>query len=118
MFHTKLQGQDGERYAESECAGVLTAGNDATLADEGVLTTALAIKTGLVTVSDETNEKSAVFTVHNAGGTVTVTKLNGDAALTKTKDTASSVNLYVEDGVFKVQNLTGAEANVIVKNYA
>lgn len=118
MFHIKTKGEGGARYASAEVEGVLTSGKDATIAAAAVATSDLDITTGLITVEDTTNGKSAVISAHNAAGTTTLSILNGDAIFSVAEATASKINVYVEAGVVKVQNNTGAEIDVNVKAYA
>ena len=118
MFHIKTKGEGAERHAEAEAVGVKTAGKTETLADDGVLVTAIDNTTGVLLVEDLTNENSAVISVHNAAGTPTPTKVNGAASIAVAKDNADTLNAYYEDGVVKVQNLLGEEIEVNVKAYA
>lgn len=118
MFHIKTKGTSGERHAEAEAVGILLAGKQATLADAAVAVSELDTTTGIVLVEDTTNGDSAVISVHNAGGTPALGKVAGVAGIAVAKDTASSVNVYIEDGVIKVQNSTGAEIDVVLKAYA
>lgn len=118
MFHIVTKGTGGERHAEGEAVGVLLAGKTATLADAAVVASAIDATTGILLVEDTTNGNSAVVSVHNAAGTPTLTKVNGVAGIAVAKDTATSINVYIEDGVIKVQNSTGAELDIVIKAYA
>lgn len=117
MFHAKNKGQAGNKYSESEQQAVKVAGYSETLANAEVLTSDIDEKTGLLLVEDNTNDNGGVVSLHNNGGTATPTKQAGAAAITIAKDTASSVNVYVEDGVVKVQNLTGGAIDLTLKGY-
>lgn len=68
-------------------------------------------------VEDTTNEDSGIVALINTAGTKTTTKLAGPTVITATKDTASSINVYFENDVINVQNLTGGAIDITVKPY-
>jgi len=84
-----------------------------TIADAAVGATTIAAKAGKIIVDEGSN--SANIDIINTADTVTTVKENGPALITITKDNASTINIYVENDVVNVQNLTGAEITVTVK---
>jgi len=84
-----------------------------TIADAAVGATSIDAKAGTIIVDEGSN--SANINIINTADTVTTVKENGPALFTITKDTAASINVYIENGVVNVQNLTGAEITVTVK---
>jgi hypothetical protein len=115
--HAKNLDQTGRSAFVVEHEVVETKGNvSGTLADAGVFDAGPA-STGVVTVEETVNGNSGTFDVINTAGTLSTVKRNGPVLFTHTKDTAASINVYVENGNLQVQNLTGADINVTVKSY-
>lgn len=115
MLNAIQKGQEGNKVANLDAMGVEAGGFKNTLADAGVADSGVDAVTGTFFVVDETNNDSATLSLFNDGGTLTLAKTVGATAITVTKDTASSVNVYFESGTLQVQNLTGAEAIINVK---
>lgn len=105
-----VSGQTIDSY--EDLAGVVPS---QTLANSGVYDTGIESLTGFLTVEDSTNGDSAIATVHLNGDTLTIASVAGSSSITATKDTASSVNVYVESGSIQIQNLSGASAVITAK---
>ncbi len=84
--------------------------------DTGIVVTEFA-EAGLYIVSDDTTGDAGIISVINTAGTLSAIKTAGPTVITIAKDTASSVNAYIETGVLKVQNLTGGDIDITVKPY-
>lgn len=118
MLNHKEVGEKGQRHTEIQTSGLRMKGFKNTLADAAVAVSASPVESGIIIVEDSTNGKGAVISAHNNAGTLVFTKLAGSNDITIAKDTAGDVNVYVEAGEIKVQNLTGAEAVISVKSYS
>lgn len=76
-----------------------------TIADDGVYDTGIDAFTGSFNIS--LGDDSAVALCHVASGTQVISSVTGSSALSDTKDTDTKVNVYVEGGSIKIQNLSG-----------
>lgn len=87
----------------------------ATVADNGVLTTAIITPAfGMLVVRDATNAKVALYKVEST----TLTSIGtNDAEFTTTKDSASKVNVYAESNLINVQNKTGGSLDLAATFY-
>lgn len=111
MGNFKVLGLIGGEVVRSydEQAGVNPA---QVLADAAIADTGAAIS-GVWIV--ESGDDSAVLASSSDGGTVSVSKIAGSASISVAKDTASSINVYVEGGTIQIQNTTGADATISAK---
>lgn len=116
MTHGRVLGVDagGEavRVVVGEGIAVEAAGLSATLADTDVLETRVTSGTGHVLAKDNTNGDSHIFSLHTEAGVLVLAAVAGSTNFSATKDTASKINVYVEAGEVKVQNLLGADTDV------
>ncbi len=90
-------------------AGVIPA---VAIADAGVVDLG-AFYSGVWVV--EVTDESAILASTEDGGSGSIDKLAGSASVATTKDTASSINVYVESDTIQIQNLTGAEVIISAK---
>jgi len=86
------------------------------LADAGVVASKFD-GAGLYIVEDATTGDAAVISAIKTAGTLSVDKVAGPTVITTTKDTASSVNVYVEGGFITGQNLTGGSIDLVIKPF-
>ena len=116
LVHGKVikVGADGEaiRSAVVEAMTVEAAGLTVTLADTDAYATGVAEATGILTVTNVTDEHSAMFTLHMEAGVVTIGSLVAHSSFSTTVDTASKVNVYVDAGEVKVQNVLGGDRTI------
>lgn len=88
-----------------------------TLAIDGVFDTGIEDLTGYLTIKDVTNESTSIALCHLHNGAQVIESISGSANIGSAKNTASKLNAYVEGGIIKIQNKTGAEvvfaANII-----
>jgi hypothetical protein len=116
--HARVLNGTGESVFVIEHEGIEVKGaTEAGVIDTGVVVTDFA-GVGNYIVSDDTTGDGGTISVIETAGTLSTVKLSGPAVITVTKDTASSVNVYIEDGVLKVQNLTGGAIDLTVKPFA
>lgn len=104
----------GKQGATGQVVSLSIEGDKGTLADAAVLTTEFA-EAGLYLVGTANN--SAMVSVVNTAGTLAAQLQVTNANVTITKGTATKLNVYMEDDVLKVQNLTGASVDATVKAY-
>ena len=90
-------------------AGVIPA---VTIADSAVVDLG-AFYSGVWVV--EVTDESAILASTEDGGSGSIDKLAGSASVSTTKDTASSINVYVESDTIQIQNLTGADVIISAK---
>lgn len=83
------------------------------IADAGVLDTGISDFTGHFNI--DLGSDSAIIPCTIASDAEVLGTKIGAAVITTTKDTASSVNVYVEDGNIKIQNLTGGSVDVTAR---
>lgn len=105
------------KQAEVQTSALKLKGDSQDIEVDATYDSSFSDKTSLLIISDNTNEASAIISIHNAAGTATLTKLAGSANIGIVKDAASKLNVYVEGGVIVVQNKLAALANVTVKEY-
>lgn len=80
------------------------------IASTEVFDTEIDSFTGTLTIS--IGDDSAVVPCYKTAGVQVVGTVAGGAEFSGTKDTASKLNIYVEDGNIVLQNLTGADVEV------
>ena len=90
-------------------AGVIPA---VTIADSAVVDLG-AFYSGVWVV--EITDESAILTSTISGASGTIDRVAGSAVISDTKDTASSINVYVESDTIQIQNLTGADVIISAK---
>jgi hypothetical protein len=114
---TKSLGQTGDEYAIVEAIGASMRGETISLETTIIGTPQIQTGTGNLVVTNVTAENSAVISLHLAAGVPVVSKLYGAASITITKDNASTINVYVDAGVIKIQNNLATTAEINVKSY-
>lgn len=80
------------------------------IASTEVFDTEIDSFTGIITLS--IGDDSGVVTCYKTAGVQVVGAVSGGAEFSDTEDNASTLNVYVEDGNIKLQNLTGADIEV------
>lgn len=86
-----------------------------TLADGDAVNAGLKGVTGHLAIKDLTADSSALAVCHVDEGLQVIDNLAGAGTISDSKDTASSVNVYVESGSIFVQNTTGADVEVSIE---
>lgn len=79
------------------------------IADAGVYDTEISDFTGDLTI--DAGDDSTIASCHVASGTQVIA-LSGSAEFNASKDNASTINVYVEDGSIQIQNNTGGSISV------
>jgi len=110
MSHKVLLGVFGGQTvdAQEERTGLIPQ----TMEDAAVIDTTVSSAVGHISIENETANTSGIAAVYMIAGAITIADLSGGAGVSIAKDTANSVNVYVEGGTIQVQNLTGGEASV------
>lgn len=112
MFFELYKGVKGA-VAQYQSLGFTSKGQAESLAVDGVAELAIKNDTGVLNVSIGT--ASASYNIHLHGGNGVIAKGFGSATLTATKDNASTVNVYYEAGVIKIQNKTAGTVSATIK---
>ena len=114
--HYKVLDQSGARSYNSGSEGIGDTGflSDG-LADAAIAVSSINATGGLLLAKTETD--SALFALINTGGTIAPQILGTQALFTTSKDTASKINVYVEDGVVQVQNNSGDAIDLVLKSF-
>jgi len=111
---TVVKSPDGNYYAELAADGLVVSGFTPEMIDTEVVETVFD-QEGLYLVTDSTNENSAFIKCHLNAGSPVLTKDSGATSITVAKDTAASLNVYFENDVLNIQNLTGGTITVAVR---
>lgn len=117
-IHTKSLGASGAEVLVAQSEAVSMSGQkEEGLAVDAVLEVIASSGTGQLSITDETNGDSAVFSLHQASDASVIAKSYGSALIGDTKDNAATINVYVEGGVVKIQNKLAAAVDINVKAY-
>ena len=113
MSHKVLLGVFGGQTvdAQEEKTGVIPQ----TMANAAIIDTGVGSAVGHLVIENLTANNSGVAAVFNTSGVATIAGFNGATGVTVAKDTASSLNVYVESGTIRIQNLTGGEIRARVQ---
>lgn len=106
----------GEAIRTVVCEGIAleAAGLSITLADAQVLETGITSGTGQIIVSNNTDEDSYLYTVHMESGTPVLNEVSGASSFSNAASTANKLNVYVDAGEIKVENLLGGDRHINV----
>lgn len=116
MNHYNVKDQTGVREAQEATQSISTYGvTTEGVVDTGVVVTTIDATAGLVIVSDLTTTDTAIFAIKDVAGTVSTQLLVTQANFTAAKAGAGTINVYIETGVVKVQNLSGGTIDINVK---
>ena len=116
-LNSKALSSSGKSVLEVQHEGISVKGDISLELDDTQVFTTDFDSVGMYIITTETVGDGGLFSVIKTAGTLSTSDISTPAIITMVKDTASSLNIYIEDGVVKVQNLTGEAPDVTIKPY-